>query len=468
MSVQNYIDMMPILEEGMKQGSTLKYKRLCDAIAQGISSGAIGGGRKLPPHRILADKLKVTTGTVCRAYEELERMGLVIAQVGSGTYVRDKSTAGYRERGFRNAVDREQKLFDMSRNMPISSVADQLLENSLLAISKNCDLQDDIAGYASEAGLLHHRHTGATWLAQAEFTPSTDQVICTNGAQHGLLCSLMTLIGQGEVIATEKLTYPGLISATRMLRIRLIGIELDDQGMVPASLDSACRSNRISAIFITPTLQSPTTVTMSIQRRQEIVQVCRENNLIIIEDDTHGVLMGSRPPPLSTFAPERTVLLTSLSKVLAPGLRVGYLHAPDSLISKLSAAVRSTCWMASPLCHQVATELIESHSIESLVEKQTLEISRRKTLVLDYLNGLSFASHGNSPHFWIQVPDPLRAFHIEAQMRDSGYLVATGEAFAVGHSEIPQFIRASVCDTTSGDKTMVDAFEKLRYALFNS
>ncbi|MGK9541573.1 aminotransferase class I/II-fold pyridoxal phosphate-dependent enzyme, partial [Salmonella enterica subsp. enterica] len=92
-------------------------------------------------------------------------------------------------------------------------------------------------------------------------------------------------------------------------------------------------------------IQNPTTAVLSVARREALVRVCREHNLLILEDEAHGVLVQDRPPPLSHFAPERTILISSLSKAVSAGLRVGYVHAPPALVSRISAALRSTCWI---------------------------------------------------------------------------------------------------------------------------
>jgi len=465
MSVKKFNDIMPILKDGMAQNQGLKYKRLTQLIAKAVDRGEIDKGRKLPPHRLLADELKVTIGTVSRAYQELERMGLVEAQVGNGTYVRDLSKGSIRLSGFRNAVANEVKNLDMSRNMPISRPADHYLKNSMRNMIVNAETDDEIYGYTSEEGIHTHRVAGSIWLEQESFKPKPEQIVCTNGAQHGLLCALLSLVGPGEVVATENLTYPGLISIARLLKIRLIGIELDEEGMLPCSLDSVCRANKVAAIFTTPTLQCPTTLTMSIRRREEIAKVCRDNNLIIIEDDSNGVLNDNRFPPVSVFASERSVILTSLSKVTAPGLRVGYIHAPVSLYSKVANAVRSTCWMASPFVHEVAADLILNNEIFKMVESQAHEVLRRKELVSNQLSEFEYLSNGNSSHFWIKVPEPLRAFHIDNRMKEHGYLIATSEVFAVGHTAIPQYVRASVCDNYADDESLIEAFSTLTQTL---
>ncbi|TWC27392.1 MULTISPECIES: PLP-dependent aminotransferase family protein [unclassified Pseudomonas] len=465
MTVKVSIATVSILREGLAQGRGVKYKRLAEALEKSIGEGLIEPGSKLPPHRLLADSLGVTIGTISRAYGELERVGLVVARVGDGTYVRQRGMERVRDGGFRNVSDDPQPYFDMSRNQPIPGQEGAFLSQSLQALASDPYTLQLLSGYTADAGLPRHRAAGAHWLRHQAFVPSAEQVICVNGGQHGLLCVLMALLKTGDTLVTEQLTYPGLISVARMLGIKLIGVGMDDEGLLPESLSEVCQHHRVSAVYCTPTLQNPTAAVMSVPRREAIAEVCCQHNLLIIEDEAHAVLAQQRPLPLSHFAPERSVLIGSLSKAVSAGLRAGYLHAPQPLIGRLSAAVRGTCWMASPLSMELATAWIENGIAEQLLGQQIAEISRRKRLVSPMLEEVGYKTHPHSPHFWIEVPEPWRASQIAAELKQNNYLVATAEAFAVGHAAVPQFIRASVCHSAGDDRLLLQGFEALARAL---
>lgn len=465
MTVKTSIATVSILRAGLAEGRGVKYKRLAEALEKSIGEGLIEPGSKLPPHRLLADSLGVTIGTISRAYGELERVGLVVARVGDGTYVRQKGMERPRDSGFRNVSDEPQPFFDMSRNQPIPGREAAFLSQSLQTLASDPQTLQLLSGYTAEAGLPRHREAGAHWLRHLDFVPNAEQVICVNGGQHGLLGVLMALLKPGDTLVTEHLTYPGLISVARMLGIKLIGVGMDDEGLLPDALSDVCQQHRVSALYCTPTIQNPTAAVMSLPRREAIAEICRRHNLLIIEDEAHAVLARQRPLPLSHFAPERSVLIGSLSKAVSAGLRVGYLHAPLPLIGRLSAALRGTCWMASPLAMEVATAWIENGIAEQLLGQQIVEINRRKRLVSGVLEEVSYKTHPDSPHFWLEVPEPWRASQIAAELKEKNYLVATGEAFAVGHAAVPQFIRASVCNSVGDDRLLLGGFEALVGAL---
>ncbi|WAG77349.1 PLP-dependent aminotransferase family protein [Metapseudomonas furukawaii] len=465
MTVNMINDTVPFLREALDSGPGTKYRRLADAMERQIRSGSLEPGSKLPPHRILADRLGITAGTVSRAYAELEYLGLVVARVGDGTFVCHREIDRKRDAGFRNATEGVAEHFDMSRNMHIPGQETTFLAKSLVGLAGDPRRLHELMSYSPERGLLRHRQAGARWLALDEFRPQAEQVLCTNGGQHGLLCTLMALLRPGDTVVTEQLTYPGLISAARMLGIRLMGVMMDEEGVIPASLDEICRQNRVSALYCTPTLQNPTTAVMSPSRRQEIASLCRAHNLLIVEDKAHAVLVKDRPLPLSHYAPERSILIGSLSKAVAAGLRVGYLHAPTALLGRLALALRGSCWMATPLAMELASEWIESGIAEQLLRQQISELERRKALVEGLLEGLSFRTHPQSPHYWVEVPEPWRASDVEADLKLKNFLISTAEAFAVGRAAVPQFVRVSVSNSTHDDGMLAEGFRLLVGAL---
>ncbi|WP_166222302.1 PLP-dependent aminotransferase family protein [Pseudomonas atagonensis] len=465
MTVKPSIAMVSILRDGLASGVGVKYKRLADAVEKAINAGVIESGCKLPPHRLLADSLGVTIGTISRAYGELERVGMVVARVGDGTYVRQRGMERPRDKGFRNVSDEPPSCFDMSRNQPIPGQATEFMRQSLQDLASDSHVLQQLAGYTREGGLARHRVAGAVWLRHENFVPHADQVLCVNGGQHGLLCAMMGLLKAGDTVVTEHLSYPGLIGVARQLGIKLIGAAMDDEGLLPSALEDICRQHRVSALYCTPTIQNPTAAVMSLQRREAIAHIGRQHNLLIFEDEAHAVLDRQRPLPLSYFAPERSVLIGSLSKAVSAGLRVGYLHAPQTLIGRIGSAIRGTCWMANPLSMEVASLWIENGMAGRLLDEQISEIGRRKALVAGALQGLNYKTHTYSPHFWVEVPAAWRASQIAAELKENNYLVATAEAFAVGHTAVPQFVRVSVCNSVGDDQLLLRGFEALNRAL---
>ncbi|SIT43837.1 GntR family transcriptional regulator [Paraburkholderia ribeironis] len=467
MAVKRNIDTVSIYRAMLGKGVGVKYKRLAKGIEEAIRTGVIRPGDKLPPHRILADRLGVTAGTISHAYAELERMGWVVARVGDGTFVRKRDQERPRDAGFRNFPGAPDACHDMSRNMHIPGMEADQLARHLAQLAGDPERLRELLLYTPDAGVLRHRQAGAQWLAHGDFRPLAEQVVCVNGSQHGLLAVLMATLRAGDTLVTEQLTYPGLISVARLLGIKVIGVEMDEEGLLPASLDELCRTNRITALYCTPTIQNPTTAVMSVARRQALAQLCREHNLLVIEDETHAVLMRERPLPISHFAPERGVVIGSLSKAVAAGLRAGYVYVPASMVGRLTAAIRNSCWMATPLSLDIASAWIEDGTAFSLLDEQTKEIDRRKELVVGQLESVIYRTHRFSPHFWIDVPAPWRASEIDRSLRQQNHLISTAEAFSVSRGTFPECVRVSVSNASGGDHMLCDGFAALADVLRN-
>jgi DNA-binding transcriptional MocR family regulator len=141
-----------------------------------------------------------------------------------------------------------------------------------------------------------------------------EDVVLTYGAQNAMLLAAMALAGPGATILTEELTYYGIKTIAAHLNLRVHGVALDDDGLIPDALDAACRSSGAKLLYCIPTLQNPTTSIMPEARRREIVAIAARHDLTIVEDDVYGFLPEDAPPPLAALAPERTVYIASLSK----------------------------------------------------------------------------------------------------------------------------------------------------------
>lgn len=462
MAVNKYIDTVTIAREAASSGTRPMYRAIAEALAQSILAGRIGTGTKLPPLRTLADALSVTVGTVNKAYAEIERQGLVTSRIGDGTYVYSPDKAA-NAGDFENAPSLEPSVIDLTRNAHIPSEDAMLMTETLSRLANDRRSIELLGEYQPEAGQPRHREAGARWIGLSGVEVSPDQIIATNGAQHALLCTMMATLRKDDLVLTEHLTYPGLVAAARALGIRLSGLPVDREGLIPESLEDACKQQRVHALYCTPTIQNPTTGVMSAERRHHIAGICMRHNIRIIEDDAHGVLVEPHPPSLASFAPSHTIVISSLSKAISSGLRVGFIAAPPPLVGRIAAAVRSSCWMATPLAVEVAARWILDGSANRLRKQQRTAIQRRKELVAPLLDGLEVRSHDDSYHYWIALPEPWRASEFERQLGKRGVLVKTAETFAVGRIVVPQYIRASISCVT--EKELFEGFRQLTDAI---
>jgi DNA-binding transcriptional MocR family regulator len=287
----------------------------------------------------------------------------------------------------------------------------------------------------------------------------------THGAQHGLSCVLRTLARPGDALLTESLSYPGLQALARLMRLQLIGIETDAEGMLPDALALAAKTMDAKLVFCSTDLHNPTNASLSLPRREALARVIRQRNLLVIEDAVHAAAQAAPRPALATLLPEQSFLLTSFSKVAGPGLRVGYIEAAPQWLSKLAASMRADCWMVAPLLPEIATDWIERGVAEQLISAQRAAIAERLAVALPLLRGLEFRSDPESPLIWLPLPEPWRAGPFSAALRQASVLVRTADHFAVGRTPAPHAVRISlnaaksVAEVANGVQTLVQVLQ---------
>ena len=355
-----------------------RYQAIVEAIQAGLSSGSLRTGDRLPPQRELARMVGCNLGTVTRAFEELNKTGVIRGEVGRGTFLVRPSDAD----GPSSLWKPSQPLgfVDLSHNFP-PDVSAHPARAAILAELKPSENLARLLAVQSDCGLLEHRVAAAAWLAEAGLDATPDTLVLTCGAQHGLLLALGALTRPGETVLTEELTFYGLKSAATMLGRPMLGVRMDDQGLVPASLDAACQRSGAKVLFCCPTLHNPTTATMNVERRHAIVEICRRHDLVIVEDDVYGLMLDAPLPPLASIAPDRTVYVTGVSKILGPGLRVGFVSTPARLTDAFGVALRATTLMASPLNTEAALRVLASSAMPSIIGAVRDETRRRHAIV---------------------------------------------------------------------------------------
>jgi DNA-binding transcriptional MocR family regulator len=255
---------------------------------------------------------------------------------------------------------------------------------------------------------------------------------------------LRKLARPGDVSLTESLSYPGLIAQARLMRLQLIGVETDEQGMLPDDLERMAKTMSAKIMFCSPSLHNPTSSTMSVARRMDIAAVAKRCGLLVIEDCVHAAAQLNPLPALSTWLPDQSFLLSSFSKVVSPGLRVGFLEASPEWLGQIAGIMRADCWMVAPLLPEIATDWLASGMMEELIARQRRHIGERVNLAQHIFEGLNFQSHPEYPHVWVSLPDPWRAGHFSAALRNAGVQVRTSDHFAVGRTPAPHAVRVSL------------------------
>jgi DNA-binding transcriptional MocR family regulator len=417
-----------------------RYLAIADALGEDLEKGRVRPGSQLPTHRALADRLGVTVGTVSRAYAEAARRGLLSGEVGRGTFVRHALSA-------MPALPeaRTPDVVDLSLNHPPPGMSElaRALSETLAALSRSPDTSS-LLTYPVEGGSAAHREAGAEWLARTGLAAQPENVVVCSGSQHALTTVLSTQMRPGDLLLTECLTYPGLKAVASLLHLRVQGLPMDDEGLRPDAFEAACRAGGAKALHCVPTIQNPTTALMSLARREEIAAIARTHGILVIEDDVHALLPPKRPRPIAALLPELTYYLTSTSKVLTPGLRVGYVLAPPGRAQALAAGIRVTTWGAVPLMVEVVSSWMRSGAADAIIEAIRREAAARQEVARRVLAGLEVQAHPYGMHVWLLLPEPWRSDGFAAVAGRRGVLVSPAEAFLVGRTAGPHAVRISL------------------------
>jgi DNA-binding transcriptional MocR family regulator len=222
---------------------------------------------------------------------------------------------------------------------------------------------------------------------------------------------------------------------------RLHGVAMDEFGLLPQAFASACESTGAKLLYCVPTIQNPTAAVMPEARRREIAYIARHHGVTIIEDDIHGLLLPQPLPPISSFAPDHSCYIASLSKSMAPGLRISYLATSEEMVERLRPGLWITTWMAAPLMAEIATVWMQNGTADRMLEKRREEAAIRQSIAARALDGLRYQSHPFGYHLWLQLPEPWRAEDFTEQAAKRGVAVTSPTVFVVGRGSLPHAVR---------------------------
>lgn len=411
--------------------ATLKrpvYRSLAESLIEAIKTGEVRQGDRLPTHRDLAETLGISVQTVSRAYEELDRLGVIAGKVGRGTFVRaaaaDTRTPWHR-------IGDGDEVIDFSMLTPATgALHEERMRDTLTELGRDAPT-DILFSFRPRATMARHAEAALPWLRRCGLDPALAQVVPSNGSTPAMTVALMTAAKSGDLVVAEELTHHTLKPLCHYLELRLRGLEVDEEGIVPDAFDQACRAHGVRVLFVMPSGLSPKATMMSAARREALVEIARRHKVLIVEDDAWGPIQPDRPAPIAAYAPERTFYFTSLTKPLLPNLRYGWLVAPESLVSSTLNRHLVTNWMATPLIAEIGTRWFQNGTADELLAWQQATLGRRNRIAADVLREFSPRATHNGLHIWLPLPESWREEAFVAHARAEGVAVAAGGSFAI-------------------------------------
>jgi DNA-binding transcriptional MocR family regulator len=206
---------------------------------------------------------------------------------------------------------------------------------------------------------------------------------------------------------------------------------MDSEGPVLESIRAICRQRRVRAIYLNPTLQNPTGYIMPESRRYDIAALAEQFDYVVIEDEILRPLVPDPPSFVSSFRPERSLALLSASKVIAAGLRVGFIAAPSNYLGRVGDALRSTMLTPPPLTAEILTRWLGDGTAGETIGRRRKEFETRLKLATQIFKGCDIRVTPHSAHVWLMLPEPWSTTEFALQAQRRGVAVAPAELFAV-------------------------------------
>ncbi|MGH7071123.1 MAG: PLP-dependent aminotransferase family protein [Acetobacteraceae bacterium] len=445
--------------------------RIREMALTAISEGWLKAGSPLPSTRVLAERLSVARNTVLLAYQQLVDTGVLESRERSGYFVRPTAVSYRRPptpaTGSAPVAWEPLLTAHPSRQRNISKSPDWLncrypfiygqFDPALFPIN---DWRECVR---RALGVLEVRHwapdfidsddpalieqIGNRLLPRRGIWSRPDEIMVTLGAQQALYLIAELLIRKGTVVGMENPGYPDARNIFELKGARLEPLEIDASGVVPEAIPSNC-----DLLYLTPNRQCPTGARLPLERRRELVALANSRNLVLIEDDYESNFsISTDPVPMlrSLDQSGRVIYVGTLSKILAPGLRAGYMVAAPELVRE-ARALRRLAMRHPPANNQRALALfIAAGCLDRLLKRVAIEIPKRaaamRNAMAQYLPGVTYRYGEGGISFWVRGPDRLDSSLLARRAEAQGVFIEAGSIFFMDAVPPTEYFRLGFC-----------------------
>lgn len=457
-----------------RQSATPLYQQITDYLRQGILSGSLAPDTRLPASRQLARDLGVNRITVETAYDELEADGLVFSKVGSGTYILPvkplppitKVTSGTPwplwQQGLRVKAEASEagmlnEMYATAEHPELINFSDGSGDSHLFPVDdfrkvlQSIMRRDGIAAldYGERNGYAPLRSTLAHILASQGLQTQPENILITAGSQQALSLVSQLLLKPGDVILVESPTYAGALDLFRSLNFKVVGTPTDEQGMQVEKLEELLQQHHPKLIYTIPNFHNPTGTCLSSPRRRDLLVLADRYNVPILEDDFVGDLRydGRTQPSLKALDPGgRVIYISTFSKMLMPGLRVGFLVADGPVYDSLVNFKYVNDLATSTLIQRALETYVTVGRYQSHLRRSCQFFRKRRDAMLTAIQRyLPPGVHVDPPQgglfIWLQLPDHLSSEKLLALAHEEGVDFVPGDHFFPDKSNGKDWLR---------------------------
>ena len=381
------------------------YKQLAEYIENGIADGTFPPDKPLPSERSLAKDLNINRSTVVSAYDELESNGLIQRNRGSGTTI-SKDIWGITKKRI-PSWNRYIEAGSFLPNLPvIQRIRKEAVEHKLINLASG-ELSEDLfplkflremTSTRSFIGSLGYDHPQGNTILRETITKHVKQyrrietnpssILITSGAQQALHLVVQCLLKPGDAVALEDPSYNYNLPIFKSAGLKLYFLPIDRDGINPDDLLSLHKKHRIRMIFLNPAFQNPTGALLHKEKRKAILEISSEHGIPVVEDDPYSLtsFSGEEVPTLKSMDVHGNVLyISSLSKIVASGLRIGWIIGPRPVIERLSDAKQQIDFGHASFTQWIANDFLESENFHSHIKRLVKELEKRRNQIITSL-----------------------------------------------------------------------------------
>jgi len=317
--------------------------------------------------------------------------------------------------------------------------------------------------YGPTEGFPPLREALVGYVGQRGIRVTTDDILITSGSQGALDAMGKILINRGDLVAVESPTYLGALSAFNPYGPRYIGLKTDEDGVIPEALEEILQAQKIKFVYLVPTFQNPTGRTVTLERRKEIARIVTRHQVLLVEDDPYNALRcrGEDLPPIQTFAPEHVIYTSTFSKILAPGLRLGFCIAPKLIGKWLVLAKQGIDLHTSTFNQALAAEYLAGGHLDRHLPTIIAIYTRKQEAMLNALQHyfplhFRWSKPDGGMFIWAEGPPELDTDELYTQAVERKIVIVPGRHFCITEGEGRSAMRLNytMCDEATIDRAI--------------